>query len=151
MVKNISKPILLISLFILMFLMTACGGGTDAGEIIIGVGSEIPQDAVQGYLEAAFSGDTTRAATFVCDAQRELMRTLYQDLPPAYDELEDFEVDLSELIFTVVSEEDVDATVAVTGDIVIRIPGVEEERRINLDERLAQVKLKKENDLWRVC
>ncbi len=150
MLKNMSKLILMTSLFILMLITTACGGNS-AGDVIAGVGSENPQDAVEGFLEAAFSGDTLRAATFVCNAQRDLMRGAYGGITAAYDELEDFDVDLSELIYTVISEEELDATVSVTGDIVVRIPGVEEERRINVDTRLASVKLKKEDDLWRVC
>lgn len=151
MLKNISKLILMMSLLVLMLVMTACGGGDGAGDVIAGVGSEVPQDAVEGFLEAAFSGDTTRAATFVCNAQRELMRGVYAEMTAAYAALEEVSVDLSELIYTVVSEEDVDATVSITGDVVVRIEGVEGERRINLDERFASVKLKKEDDLWRVC
>ena len=147
---NGMRPIFMLSLFVLMFIMTACGGAGD-GDVIAGIGTEDPQDAVEGFLEAAFSGDTLRAATFVCNAQRELMRGAYEGITAAYDELEDFDVDLSELIYTVVSEEELDATVSVMGDIVVRIPGVEEERRINVDTRLASVKLKKEDDLWRVC
>lgn len=149
---NRMKPIFMMSLLVLMFIMTACGGGGDgAGEVIAGIGSEAPQDAVEGFLEAVFSADTTRAATFVCNAQRELMRGVYAEMTAAYAALDEFDVDLSELIYTVVSEEDVDATVSITGDVVVRIAGVEGERRINLDERFASVKLKKEDDLWRVC
>ncbi|PJF29183.1 MAG: hypothetical protein CUN52_09680 [Phototrophicales bacterium] len=146
-----SKAMLFASLFIVLLVMTACGGGGSADEVVVGVGADTPEEAVQGFLEAAFSGDRTRAATFVCNAQRELMRGMYADMNAAFTALEEFEVDLSELNYTIVSEEATDATVAVIGDIVIRVAGSEEERRINLDERFKAVKLKKEDELWRVC
>lgn len=149
--RKLAQLILTLGLIILVMSLTACGSGGSDSEVIAGVGSEEPQDAVQGFIEAAFAGDTTRAATFVCNAQRELMRGVYAQMTAAYAALEEFDVDLSELIYTVVTEGESDATVAITGDIVIRIEGRDEERRINLDQRFASVKLKKEDNLWRVC
>ncbi|MCU0480917.1 MAG: hypothetical protein MUE54_06860 [Anaerolineae bacterium] len=144
------KSFLLVSLFILMSILTACGGG-DSNAPIVGGGADTPQDAVEQFLRAVFAGEIERAISFVCNAQREPMRLTYAEMGAAYAALEEVTVDLSGLAYEITSE-DVDAgttVIAITGDV--RVVVGTEERLINVDERFKTVNLRQEDELWRVC
>lgn len=146
----VKKSILLVSLFILMGVLTACGG--DASNTpIAGGGADTPQAAVEQFLRAAFAGEVERAISFVCNAQREPMRLTYAEMGAAYTALEEVSVDLSGLTYEVTTEdtEAGTAVIAIKGDV--RVVVGTEERLINLDERFQAVNLKQEDELWRVC
>jgi hypothetical protein len=143
-----SKPVLLISFVVMMFIMTACGGDSASG-IVIGGGADSPQEAVELFLRAVYDGELERAISFVCTAQREPMRLLYADMTAAYEALQEVTVDLSGLTYAVTAEEEATATIAIIGDVKVTVGG--EERFINVDERFSAVALKKEDELWRVC
>jgi len=147
---HFTKSILLISLFVLMSILTACGGD-DSNAPIAGGGADTPQTAVEQFLRAAFEGEVERAISYVCNAQREPMRLTYADMGAAYAALAEVTIDFSEITYEVTSE-DADAgtaIIAITGNL--RVTVGDEERLIDLTERFKTVNLKKEDELWRVC